>query len=171
MRGSLTLDFLLALVLVFTSTASFFALAAAQLENTVIESTQFKAEAMAMEIGSAINHFAAIQPGNNSFIKIKLNGLPESEGVASFGMPGYSVFSDSQSCNVSINSSSNIVNVQIIAYRMDSGEPTVINAYYPIVTTVNTDSLNPVLNIHCNESFKITARNDGNGVVLEVDEA
>ena len=163
MRGSLTLDFILSLVLVMASVASFFALSAAQVENTVIASTQHKAEAMAMTIGSSINRFAAIQPAEGSSITLALQGLPESQGVASFGVPGFSVFMGSATtsdCSVMVDSiNKKLVIVRISAYRMDSSQPSMVEASYPIVTTSSCDPVRALCGsiiVNCSDTLKVT---------------
>jgi len=165
MRGSLTLDFILSLVLVLASVASFFALSATQVENTVIASTQHKAEAMAMTVGSAINRFAATQPALDSSITLSLQGLPESQGVASFGVPGFSAFmtdTTQNDCNVTIDTTKKLAIVTVTAYRMDSSQPSIVQAAYPIVDVVKNCGLSNTLDVSCTGS--ITARKMGCGL-------
>lgn len=128
MRGSITLDFLLSLVLILATIASFFFLAYTQVENTVIASAQYQAEAMAMSIGSSINHFAAIQPGAGSFVVIGLNG---------FDSTGFSVDIQPDDCKVSIDTVNELVVVEITAHRMESIQSETIIAQYPIVDVSN----------------------------------
>ena len=123
MRGSISLDFILSLVIILASASSFFFLAYTQVENTVIASAHYKAEAMAMQIGSAINHFAAIQPETNSYMELNFTGLPESNGTASFGVPGFSVDIPSDECTVTVDGVNDIVIVTMAAYRMESSQP------------------------------------------------
>ncbi|MCK4328071.1 MAG: hypothetical protein KAW41_06440 [Candidatus Diapherotrites archaeon] len=159
MRGSLTLEFILSLVLLIASAGAFFALANAQIENTVVASTQYKAEAMAMSIGSAINHFAALEPGPGSYMELNFTGLPESTGQASFGMPGFSAFATTEECNITYDSRVNQIIVEVTVYRMDSSAPTIVTARYPIVNTANIRRMmgcptSPVFSVGCDEGLK-----------------
>ena len=132
MRGSLTLEFILSLVLLIATAGSFIFLANTQLENTVAASTQLKAEAMAMEVGSAITHFVAAGPAEGSFMVIDPKGLPESAGQGSFGMPGLAAFATSRECNLSISPYENMVVVDVLVHRQDSEKATRVKAKYPI---------------------------------------
>jgi len=159
MRGSISLDFILSLVILLASASSFFFLAYTQVENTVIASTQYKAEAMAMQVGSAINHFAAIEPGANSYMELNFTGLPESEGAASFGVPGFSVDIPEDKCNVTIVTvpPQDRVVVTMVAYRMESSQPEIINATYPIVDVYSETEKGEIQSV-CTGGINITAR-------------
>ena len=155
MRGSISLDFILSLVIILASASSFFFLAYTQVENTVIASAQYKAEAMAMQVGSAINHFAAIQPETGSYMELNFTGLPESEGVASFGVPGFSVDIPTAECEIVLDGLNNTVTVTMLAYRMESSQPETITATYPTVKMSNS-ALYGKLHVPCNGSVHIT---------------
>ncbi len=156
MHGSITLDFILSLVIVLASASSFFYLAYTQVENTVIASAQYKAEAMAMQIGSAINHFAAIQPEKNSYMELNFTGLPESNGTASFGVPGFSVDIPEGNCTVVFNGVNNTVTVSMLAYRMESSQPEEIIAVYPTAEMSNS-ALDGKLQVPCNGTVKVSS--------------
>jgi len=134
MRGSLSLEFMLSLVLLLATATGFLLLAYTQVENTVVASTQYKAEAMAMTVGSAVSHFIATEPGYGSQLLMNFTGLLESEGAASFGMPGFSVYADHKDCNVTVSTLKSKVIVDVMIYRMDSGQAELVTAVYPFAS-------------------------------------
>ena len=102
---------------------------------------------------------SSLSPGSS--ITLALQGLPESQGVASFGVPGFSVFlanSSTGDCRVLIDTPQKRVTVEITAYRMDSSQPSKITASYPTVTTYYGGS---VKEAKCSDSITISKTVNG----------
>lgn len=147
MRGSVTLDFLFSLALLLVTTASLFFVAYTQIENTMIASTQMRAEAMAMAAGSSINHFAAVQPGDGSSMNLTLGGIAD---------PGFAIHINDNDCKATVSQTAGLVTVDVLAYRIESSAPERVTARYPIVagTTAN-------VTVKCSEGLKLSVTTAG----------
>lgn len=154
MRGSITLDLILALVLLIATTSSFFFLAYTQIENTMIASTQYKAEAMAMSVGSAMNHFAAVKPAGASELILEFEP-PEN--------PGFAI--DIGTCTVKIFTVQKFVQVDMLVYRMDSSQPERLISRYPITLFFDSDDLGGIVSTSCDKGIRVWYNTDK----LEVD--
>jgi hypothetical protein len=151
MRGTVTLDFVFALVLLIATTASFFFLAFTQIENTAVASTQMRAETLAIATGSAINHFVAVGPAPGSRMELALGGV---------GDPEFGVYIGPEDCNVTFNTPANIILVEANVYRMESSQPETIWAQYPTVKITNecegtTCSVDGILTVPCTSAIEL----------------
>ncbi|MFC2174676.1 hypothetical protein ACFLQ2_02290 [archaeon] len=173
MRGSLTLEFILSLVLLIATAGGFLMLSYGQIENSVIASTQYKAEAMAMSTGSALTHFFATEPEYGSYMEMDFRGLPqEAAGQSSFGMPGFGVYASGQECNVSIDIDNSMVIVNILVYRIESSEPELVTAKYPFASGVSAGAcsgeITLVKTVGCGKGISVSMQADGGYLINEL---
>jgi len=122
-RASLSLDLIFsiaALLLVVTMLTSF---SLSQVERTQFGIARFRAESVAMQVGSAVNRFAAISPEYNSLLSLDLNIQPQNPAS----------FLQVTNCNVSFSGS--YVEVYLGFAPLYSNQDKIVFARYPTVTT------------------------------------
>lgn len=146
--GMISLDLLVSIIGLLMVGGALASLGFIQAENSVANSLKFKAESMAMAIGSAINHFDAINPEDGSKLVLNLsNPEPISSDILTSGWPPVGRVSF-DSCNISFSGGSGspaYVLVNISFYRWDSGTEDFVVGKYPLVTSINlasTDTVN-----------------------------
>ena len=120
-KATITLDFVLSLGVLALLSPLLFNHSFSMLENTEELSLKLKAETLAMQIGSAINHFKAIQPQGVKD-KLVLNLHAELEETQSRLAP---------SCTVTVGPSN--VTVSITFTGKWSNTQKTVNATYPTV--------------------------------------
>jgi len=130
---------------VFASAVTLFFLGMAflQLENAALANAQYKAEALAIGAGSAINHFLAINPDDGE-LRLSLGDVLKRS--ARVGQPGWpDVFSlNIEKCmmRVSIDEESgSILLLNFTVHRVESGyKPNeYVSAAYPLVSVSGDD--------------------------------
>lgn len=141
-KAMISLDLLVSIIGLIMVGGALASLGFVQAENSVANSLKFKAESMAMAIGSAINHFDAINPEPGSKLTLNLSDPePISSDILTSGWPPVGRVSFN-SCKVSFVSSGNVryVLVNISFYRWDSNMDEFVTGKYPLVGGVTVKS-------------------------------
>ena len=126
-RGSATIDFLVALVVVMTFAAIVLSFAYFQEEKIVDANMRMRAEEMAMQAGSAINRFIASGPEDGSYLNITINNATD--------MPMEGIFFDVIGCNYTVSSGNLTVS---LAYLIKGTSAVrTVNAEYPILASLS----------------------------------
>ncbi len=149
-KGSISIDFLLSLSVALSILVLFFPLAYMQLEDSIAFGLHQKAESMSAGVGSAINHFHAIDGK-----KMNLSLKDPSEPGSSISSEGFAFVSGSTlikpvSCNVTLNNDSNFVETSIGYERAETGTSETVSAKYPALVSNVSTSKNV---FDCNETI------------------
>ncbi|MCD4739730.1 hypothetical protein K8R43_00905 [archaeon] len=153
-RAMISMDLLisvLVLILVGTSMVSF---GFTQAESAAAQNLKLKSEAYAMTVGSAINHFSAINPEDGSILVLNLsNPEPIGNHTLTGGWPpvGRTQFI---SCEMKLSSNAVGAKYLIVNYtfdRWDSAFEQSVVAHYPLVSNVTASQ------VYMNCSGTITA--------------
>jgi uncharacterized protein (UPF0333 family) len=140
MRGSVSLDFLLALVVLFVLSAVVFGAAVELAEDSVASYGKLKAESLAMAIGSSINRFYATNPGDGSQLVLDLQRFADkSPNYFTSGFPGVIVSTAQQECKVNITTG--VVYVRINMIGIDSNDLETVVGSYPVVDKAASTAL------------------------------
>lgn len=163
-NAALSLDLLVSIIGLVMVGGALASLGFIQAENSVANSLKFKAESMAMAIGSAINHFDAINPESGSSLTLNLSDPePISSDILTSGWPPVGRVSF-DSCKVTFvggSGSPAYVLVNISFYRWDSNMDEFVTGKYPLVSDVHVISASNTMN--CNGTIVV---NDNMGVTL-----
>lgn len=129
-RASISIDFLFSLVVALSILVLFFPLAYMQLEDMMVLNFQQKAESMSMGVGSAVNHFHAIE-GTQMTLDLR-NPVDGSMGgpLSGTSLPPGRVLNP-VSCKVELNSSRNFVLTNISYIRKETNQEESITAKFP----------------------------------------
>ncbi len=130
MRGTISLDILLSFIVMLIVSSVIVGTAFVQLENAAIASAQYKAESIAMGVGSAINHFYAIRPVDG---ELRVTPGQLATRSMSIGTPGWpDVYSVSlNKCTVQFDG--DILWMNFTLYRVENNLFEYVNASYPLV--------------------------------------
>ena len=157
----LSLDLLVSLIGLVMVGGALASLGFIQAESAISHSLQFKAESMAMAVGSAINNFDAINPETGSNLTLNLSDPePISSNTLSSGWPPVGRVSF-DSCKVSFESLglARYVVVNISFYRWDSNMDESVIGKYPIVHTTisgqNTINCNGTIIVDHNMNVRL----------------
>lgn len=135
-RATISLDFILSSIVLMLVASMLMGFTLMQIENASVISVRYKAEALAISIGSAINHFKSIgpQPSDTMNISIaNIGGRATAPIVPPTGAnwPGISL--DLISCTININETTDILTVNMTYQRMESNFQESVIAQYPLV--------------------------------------
>jgi hypothetical protein len=131
MRGTISLDLLLSVVVMLVISSAIVGMAFLQLENAAIANAQYKAEALAMGAGSAVNHFQAMRADGGE-LYLSLGDV--SKRSARIGQPGWpDAFAlDLSACTVQV--SGNVLWLNFTVHRVENNFGEYVNATYPLVS-------------------------------------
>jgi hypothetical protein len=149
MRGTISLDLLLSVVVMLVISSAIVGMAFLQLENAAIANAQYKAEALAMGAGSAINHFQAMRADGGD-LYLSLGDV--SKRSARIGQAGWpDAFSlDLLACTMQVNGSVFWLNFTV--HRVENNFDEYVNATYPLVTVSGNETAQP-----CNSTLIVSA--------------
>lgn len=153
----LSFDFLICILILLMVGGALVSFGFSQAETSVVNGVKFKSEAYAIALGSAINHFAAINPEEGSFLVLNLsNPEPIGNHTLSGGWPAVGRVSFN-SCNVSFsNDAAGAPKYLIVNFsfnRWDSGFDQFVVGKYPVVPNVTVAA--PLV-MNCSGTMKIT---------------
>lgn len=136
-RGTLSIDLLISVIVLLIVGEIFYAFSYYQGETALANNMKFKAESHAMAIGSAINHFAAINPESGSHLEMDLyNPEPARDDVTRAGWPYLGKLSFEE-CTLSFSDidsgDSKYLMVNITFEQWDSGFSRSVIGRYPVV--------------------------------------
>ncbi|MBN3037176.1 MAG: hypothetical protein JW834_01895 [Candidatus Diapherotrites archaeon] len=161
MQGSLSLDFLLSIIVTLVIASVLFGMAFMQIEQASAVSMKYRAEAMAMGVGSAINHFYAIDSEDPSKLTIDFSGrLQDASGkylrAGGIGGIGWNTIAlDPMDCTVTVTG--NTVNVTIGFYRMENNFQEYVSATYPIVPVKGEAVVQCDSRLEVNQDMEVSA--------------
>ena len=130
-RASISIDFVLSIIALLVVVSALLSFALAEVESAQVNMARLRTEAIAMGIGSAVNRFAAIQPGPGSVLSLDLK-LESKDNTPT-------VLLRPSNCNVSF--SGGYVEVWLEFATLQSGEDKLVSAKYPTVKTTPTSGL------------------------------
>lgn len=152
MRGTVSLDFLFSIIVMLIIASTLFGIAFLQLEDALAMNVKYKAEIIAMSLGSSINQFSAINPDENSKLSLTINDPKISKpDYMSGGWPDFYALSF-RNCTIDIG---DVLNVTISYTRMETNIPESISAIYPIVKVSGKS------NYLCNETINVLQTKQG----------
>ncbi|MCD6522730.1 MAG: hypothetical protein J7K68_03195 [Candidatus Diapherotrites archaeon] len=152
-RATISLDFLLSSIVLMLVASILMGFALMQVENASAISVKYKAEAIAIAVGSAINHFRAISPQPDDELKIdiqNIGGTATSPIVPTTGGNWPKLSLDLVSCSVHVNETTDILTVNLTYQRIESNMLESVIAQYPLVDMkTGVDAL-------CNQTLVVT---------------
>jgi hypothetical protein len=161
-RASLTMDFLVSLLILTIAGAFFVNFGFLHAENSIMTGVKYKSEAMAMTVGSAINHFAAINPEPGSELHMDLaDPEPSAGSLVGGGWPGIGKVYNAE-CKIGIDDVNDILVVNMTLYRLESDFPESVVARYPLVDVGHSSGMG-FQKINCNGTITV---DDSMGVSL-----
>ncbi len=145
MRGSISLDFIIAAFVIMSFASIVLSFAYFQEEKIVEASLKARLEEMAISTGSAINRFVATEPEDGSKLEITPHNVT--------GAPFYGILFDVLSCNYSIDSGNVTFNLTYVSRPL--GNERTLTAKYPVFISSSSSQRN------CGESLNLTVSSGG----------
>ena len=142
MRGSLSLDLIVAFIVLLSLASVILSYSNVVRENIVRHQYQIAADAQATAVGSAVNRFISSDP-DSGILNVTLHNVGESH-------PFLDIVVDSFNCTYTVGIHSFTVNYTY--HFIGSNEFDHVGSSYPIIPSVSTSSLQPE---PCNVTFAV----------------